>query len=317
LKKMILFIAVLFTWCAITQADVVIKRKTTADMAGLMTMETNGSDVIKGDKSITDMKSEMTGGMMAKLGGGKPKETINIIRLDKGIYYEIDPGKKVYAETPLSSLKEQFAKSNQESSDDSAKSEYIWTSDVKATDKKQKINGFDCKNVIGKAMGIKKDDPKDSVFITFDEWMATDVPGLSEVEQFQKNYAKALGMDEMWGQKNLGQMMKDYGPQMQALALKMKEAGGYPIKTVIAIEGSEKSSKESAGGSENEPNSKSDMMAKMGNILGKKKSDEPKSADMSESGHQKTLLMTTEILSIEQKPADDTQFEVPAGYKKK
>lgn len=295
MKRLILFIAIIFTWCAITQADVVIKRKTTADMAGLMTMETNASDIIKGDKSITDMKSEMTGGMMAKLGGGKPKEAINITRLDKGIYYEINPEKKVYSETPLASLKEQFAKSNKESAENSSKSEYIWTSDIKTTDQNQKINGFDCKNMIGKAVGIKKDDPKDSVFITFDEWMANDVPGLSEVEQFQKNYSKALGIDEIWGQKNLGQMMKDYGPQMEALAHKMKETGGYPIKTVIAIESSEKSSEESAG-----------------NIRNK-----PKAGDVSTSGHQKTLLMTTEILSIEQKTADDAQFEVPAGYKKK
>ena len=316
LKQLIMILIFVFAWSTFSKADVEIKRKTTADMSGLMTMESNASDVIKGDKSASDMTSQMTGGMMANLGGGKPRETINITRIDKGINYEIDPEKKVYTETPLASLKEQFAKSKKEPAD-TAKSDYIWTSDVKTTGENQKINGFDCKNILGKATGVKRDNPSDSIFITFDEWMANNVPGQSEIEQFQKDYAKALGMDEMWSQKNLGQMMKDYGPQMQALALKMQESGGYPIKSVISVEGAATAGVGKEAHSGNQTTIPPDVMKKMGGLLGKKKTEEPKSDEVSQGGREKTLMITMEVLSVEQKPVDDAQFEVPAGYNKK
>jgi hypothetical protein len=54
------------------------------------------------------------------------------------------------------------------------------------------------------------------------------------------------------------------------------------------------------------------MMGKMSGLLGKKK-EKPKE----ETGSKKTFFMTNEVLSVEQRPISDSQFEIPAGYKKK
>lgn len=290
MKKLILFIAIIFIWCAITKADVVIKRKTIADMAGLMTMETNISEIIKNDKSRSIVSSKMTGGTMVKLGGKESTATILITRIDKGISYGIDPVKKIYSELPLSSMKELFATSESQSSKND-NSEYIWTTDVKAMDQMRKVNGFDCKNIVGNAVGVKKYNVKDSAFITYEMCLADDIAGKTEIEQYQKKYSDALGIDEIWSENNLGWAMKDYGPQIEVLNRKIRSAGGYPIKTIVDIE----SNFNPAGDMDGNPND----------------------VKLSQDGRHKILSMITEVLSIEQKPADDAQFEVPAGYKKK
>ena len=99
-------------------ADVVVKHKSITEVANLMNMEIDGVDSYKGDKCAIDMNSMVTGSMMAMMGGGKPKEMINITRLDKGLIWELDPEKKKYREVTLESLKEDTQKRRSEAEKD-------------------------------------------------------------------------------------------------------------------------------------------------------------------------------------------------------
>lgn len=295
-------------------ADVIVKHKSTTDMAGLMNIQIDGADNYKSDKRYVEITSEMTGGMMAMMGGGKPRQMVNITRLDKGVVWELDPQAKKYREMTLASLKGDAQETKGEADKESEKSDYTWTVDVKTIDQPQNINGFECKGIIGIATGVKNDQPSDTMFITIEQWSAQNVPGAAEVDQYQKNYAKAVGVDEMWADKNMNQMMKEYGNQFTALTEKMSQNGGYPIKTIMSMESSASKSK---GDSEGQNMSSQDIMGKMGGLFGKKKSGGASGSDeVSKGGRAKTFMMTNEVISIEQKPVDESKFEIPADFKK-
>ena len=291
---------------AVSHADVVVKSKSIAEMGGMMSTQTDGVDNIKGDKSYSSMTTQMTGGMAAMFSKGKPKEMVNITRLDKGLFWDMDPEKKSYKETTLEEMKKQFADIKGET-DKEKEPEYTWTVDVKNLNGPQTINGFSCSGVLGKATGISKKNAADTLFITYEQWAAKDVPGASEVEAYHKNYAKAMGIDQMWAKENMGSVLKQYGAEFAELAIKVSEAGGYPIRTIISVEGG---AKPEGAESDQSPSGAMSMMSKM---LGKK-------ADKQEGdkgGRAKAFSMTHEIQSIEVKGVEDSQFDIPAGYKKK
>jgi hypothetical protein len=290
----------------VSKADVVVKIKTSADMAGMMTMQTDGVNDIKGDKSYNSLTTQMTGGMASMLGMAKPKDIVNITRLDKNVYWELDTEKKSYKETTMEQLKKQLEESRGEG-EKGDQPQYTWTVEVKSIEGSQTINGFKCDGVLGQATGINKKDAADSIFISYEQWAAKEVPGAAEVEAYGKKYAAAMGIDEMWAKENMGSMLKQYGSEFAELAIKVNEKGGYPIKTIVTVEGSAKLDGKS---SEKSPAAAMDMMSKM---LGKK----PSGQETEKGGRMKAFSFTNEVLSIEQKTIGDNQFEIPEGYKKK
>ncbi|HBZ01084.1 MAG TPA: hypothetical protein DEO84_07170, partial [candidate division Zixibacteria bacterium] len=94
---------------AVSHADVIVKSKSIVDMGGMMSSQSDGVDNIKGDKSYNSMTTRMTGGMAAMFNKGKPKEMVTITRLDKGLFWNLDPERKSYKETTLEEMKKQFA----------------------------------------------------------------------------------------------------------------------------------------------------------------------------------------------------------------
>ncbi len=302
-------------------ADVVAKHKSSFEVAKIMSMEMTGIDYTKADRNYSEVTSKMTGGMMAMLGKGKPKETVSITRIDKALLWELDTEKKHYKEQTFAELKkdmEEMQGEADEAKDESDEDEYVWTVEVKNIDGRQNINGFDCKGVIGIATGVKKKDPSDSLIITLEQWMAQNVPGAAEMETYHKNYAQAIGVDEMWAKQGMGEMLKQYGSQFQELGMKLNEAGSYPIKTIMTAEsparpGGEEGDEESSGAD----NSMSGMMGKMSKMLGKQKEAEGEDAKAENGGRTKAFTMTNEVLSVELKSVPDSQFDIPTGYKKK
>jgi hypothetical protein len=317
-KKTSLLLSLAIALCLAMPAfgDVVVKHKSNAEMGGMMSMEMTGTDNVKSDRSYNEVTTKMTGGMMTMLGKDKPKETVSITRLDKGVVWDVDPEKKSYTEKTLESMKAKLEDAKEESKDEKSESDYIWTVDVKTVDQRQNINGFDCKEVIGTATGVKKDTKADTIFITFDQWMANNVPGTTEMETYHKNYAKAIGADEMMADKNMGEMLKNYGGQFEALAVKMSEAGGYPIKMTMRVENAGKPGLEGEKAEESQEKNKS-MTEMMGKMFGKKKEANTEKKEESKNGRMTSFSFTNEVLSIEVKPVGDSQFEVPTGYKKK
>ncbi|MCX6828377.1 MAG: hypothetical protein NT002_03745 [candidate division Zixibacteria bacterium] len=298
-----LLAALLFAGCVFTaQADVVIKKKSTfGGVMGFGAFEATETEYLKADRcSVERVKAK-----------GKGKEEIQITRLDKELLWDINPDKRTYKETPLASLKELMAQSKESQEEYGGREEdysdttYEWTVNILTPDGTKDVNGFGCRNVIGKAIGVNKKDSTDKIRITYDFWLAKDVPGMAEMEEFYRNYAKVLGIDEYQAQQGMSQMTGKYATHFGEMSQKIKEAGGFPIKVSFLVE---KSGGEGSGEGGEEA---AKVMGKIGGLFGKKQA--PKSAD----GMTTIMSFGTEVLGVEAATIDAAKFEVPTDYKKK
>jgi hypothetical protein len=308
-KRVILFavIACFLAGAVAANAEVTIKHKSSTEMGGMMSMEMSRVETYKSDRCYTESTSKMTGGMMAMMGKGKPTQSVEITRLDKGVLWQLDIEKKKYSEEALASFKAKLEDAKEDSKKDQP--EYTWTMEVTQIPTPQNINGFDCKGVIGKATGVNKKKTADTLFITYEQWMTDKVKGTAEVDEYQKNYAKAVGIDEMWAQENMATALGQYGNEFAELAIKVNQAGNYPIKTIITVEAAGVPADGESGSA-----NRGDMMSQMSKMFGKKNAEKPAGED---SGRTKSFMMTNEVLSVETSAIGDTKFEIPADYKKK
>lgn len=324
MRKICLITAILFAMAVICQADVVIKKKTSLEgMMGMGNNESSETEYISVDKSCSERNSKFTGGMMAKATKGKKTENIQITRLDKGMVWNLEPDGKTYTEMSLDSLKIMMEllkgslKDMPMGEDKTDDAKYEWTVDVKGPDDAGMINGFKCQSLSGKAIGINKENPKDKIRITYEYWLGQDVAGFKEMDQYYSNYAKAMGLDDYRTQQGMEAMAGKWTSHFGDLLQKVKEVGGFPVKTNMLVEkteeaGAAESGEEGAMSDSAEGAKKAaEVMGKIGGLFGQKKP--AKSAD----GMSTVFSMSQEVTSIEEKSGNEEKYELPSGYKKK
>ncbi len=324
MKRLCLAAIILLMAVAVCQADVVIKKKTSLEgMMGMGNNESSETEYISADKSYSERSSKFTGGMMAKATKGKKAENIQITRLDKGMIWNLEPDKKTYTEMSLDSMKLMMAslqgslKDMPMSGDNTDDSKYEWTVDVKGPEDAGEVNGFKCKSLSGKAIGINKENPKDKIRVTYEYWLGQDVPGYKEMDQYYSNFAKAMGFDDYRTQQGMEAMAGKWASHFGDMMQKVKEAGGFPVKINMLVEKTEeaegKGSGEMGASSDSAEGAKkaAEVMGKIGGLFGQKKA--AKSAD----GMSTVFSMSQEVTSIEEKSGDAGKYELPSNYKKK
>lgn len=306
--NMLFSLALVLCFSLALQADVIIKHRSSVETGGgMMSMDVDGTEYIKIDKSYMGGKVTMKGGMAAMMSGMAPTEFVQITRLDKGVMWELNAKSKSYTETNLKSMKEMVGKtSGSGMGDDVDQSEYEWSVEVTASGSKTDINGFKCKNVKGIANGVHKEDPEDKVRLTYAYWYTDDTPGYDELVNHNKRFSEATGIDMLKTQQSAQKIFSQYGPQFDEMNEEMKDAKGISIKTVIMVEGTKGQGMGGEMGKTKMPEGMKDMF---GGMQGKKQ-------EKSEDGMSKVFSLTTEILSIEKKGVDDSKFEIPEGYSK-
>ncbi|OGC92411.1 MAG: hypothetical protein A2W25_17040 [candidate division Zixibacteria bacterium RBG_16_53_22] len=282
-----------------SKADVVVRFRSNADMANVISLMMDGIESVKGDRSHSAVTISVDGGMMAMMGSSVPRETINIARLDKGLFWELDPQGKTFKESTVVSHRQQLSQGG-DTYGEGGESDYDWTLQVTPSGEEQIVNGLACKSYLGKAVGIKKSNPDDSIFITCEQWLGQNIPASAEVKAFQARYADIVGVDQIWAQENLSSMLKGFGTEFGILADSLKRYEGFQVKNVILIESSGAGLGESAGNT-------------VGAMMGKNLEE----GDSRQGGRIKVFSLTTEIISIEQGAIDDAIFEIPEGYSKK
>lgn len=321
-KNLILVIAATIGLFAIAHADVTVQMKTT--LSGFMGMSTEGQDVqyIKGDKSFHDISSKFTGGIMKSMTGGKATVTQQIIRIDKQLIWNVKPEDKSYTEMTFDMFKQSMEQSvaavQEMDTQPEEPEDIVWTVTVKASDKNEKIAGYDCKLVTGKAVGVSKKNHKDTTTIIMNYWLGENVAGGQEIKAFQENFAKAMNLDEMDLRQGMASIMKSYGDQFKKLGEEMAKSNGYPVKTSIEVFSTttKTGASESMGeGDEDQQQAVANIMSKLGSKLGKKAAgkDDNKAID---NNPNRVFAMTSELISISTGAIDDGKFEIPAGYKK-
>jgi hypothetical protein len=317
----VLVMAMFFGLAIVSQADVVIQKKSSIDnMAGVGGTESSETQYIKVDKSRTEISTKFTSGIMQTMTKGKSTDNIHIVRIDKSLEWNLDTEKKTYTEISFADMKI-FLEDARKNYSDSGKpskeeSQYNWTFDVKRSDQVENINGFECKNILAKATGVNKKDPADTIVMNYQNWYGTNISADKEIRAFQENYARAMGIDNLTAEQGAERLLSAYGNQFKQLAESFKDAKGYPVKTKIELgnRGKAKNTENAESGDKaNAEQAMSSLMGKLGQKMAKK--DEGKSDKKTDASNM-IFSMTSELLSIESRPVEDTKFEIPADYKK-
>lgn len=320
-------------------------------MVGMLDMAGTSQTIISGDMMREETTIRMTGKTMKALGGGKPRETVKITRLDKELFWDVNPKEKEYTELTFADLRKQMEGLAPEGKDvDEADSIQARTDiQIERTGKKQMIAGYSAEEVI-MVVTIEGRDPetgKTNEFkVTMDMWLSKEVPGLAEYTSFHKRLAEKLGL--FGGNEAITQAFARLGADQKQLAEKMKDIDGFPLMTTMdalpmsdsmvqAMKQAEKQQAEAAEESKEkeeadetpaiDPSSatKEDAQAAAGKALkglfGKKKkdkkSDEAKVGEGRSDSPRSLFHIVTTVTEVSSAPATGASFEVPEGYQKK
>jgi hypothetical protein len=238
----VLILALLVTSSA--SADVAIKEKTVSEgLGGFGNGTTNRTLFVAGDKSRSEDEFTYTGRFKTLAGGGKPRTTLVITRIDKEVVWNVDPEKKQYTELTFADMRQMMAAGAAET-DRNAQArdaDMTFTVDVKRTGAKQEVNGFPAEQVVitcvGKPKTSEKGETQGEFRMVMDEWLTKGTPGSKEIAEYYKRFAEKMGLGmEMSSIDAMARRM--YGNGMKEIAAKLKDLDGFPVRSTFTIEGS-------------------------------------------------------------------------------
>ena len=262
---------------------------------------------IRDDRSYDETISTVSGGMAA-MTGNKEMKTVQIVRLDKNIAWVLDPSKKSFTELSFSDMKQELDMAGKAGKEKEPMGEYEWTNNISKDIGTETIMDCKCKGIRAVSIGVKKDDPKDSMFITNEQWFCDDLPGGKEFLAFSKKMADSMGVEEGFlGQMSMNPMLAKFGDVFTEIAKEFATIKGVPLKTVLTVEGTVNPMNAAMGGQEMNDETKA-MMEKMGMSVPKANSD---------SGHYNLVNMTNTVSKVENKSVEDSKYEIPEGYKQR
>lgn len=194
------------------------------------------------DKQATDTAFKWTGAIMGRL--MKDRHTIDIVRLDKDLIWNIDMKEKQYLEFPMKKLSGAAGKVTVA---DDAKAETVYVEDctkcqssIKRPGVRKIVNDHDAEQIV-LTMKCKEEQgqgkPPQTTTINLEIWMAPSVKMGPEMDAFSKAMAAKSGMDmQVQVSAAAGQNMVAAYPALKDLAAMTKDLKGYPILSVLTIE---------------------------------------------------------------------------------
>jgi len=344
MKKTTALCTVLLILAAPAFSGVVKKTKSDVTFRGFGKFSLTQSDKLtaeqKWSNSLSDFKGQgLAGGLAAKtiLRSG---DTGEIIDLPGSTVYRLDNKKKEYTASPIEKLKEEMAE--KEEAKEEPKEEQEAESKIKITKNEFKVEDT------GEDSTINNFSVHKYLVLWLLEWedIETKEKGASRLEtitwttpfdgtlakaqeeemKFYRAYMEKIGIEagkkdqdvlgtswmvllDSFGQAK-GRPRHDYSKA----AAEMQKIKGYPI----VIDGKYFVSSEKPAGAaaeaEEEP-AATDVKGRLGGLL--KKSLKKKPADTGAGANEPSLTYRTEVLEISTPDLGASEFQVPAGYKKK
>jgi len=248
----------------------------------------------------------------------------SVIDLSSQTITSIDLQRKTYSVMTFDEMK-QALENMQQRMKKNDQGQVNFKVEANATGKTKQVGGFDCKEMILKMTmeGTDEKGQKGGMVVTTDMWIAPAAPGYQEVRDFYRRMAEKLNWTPGG---NMFMANPDAAKGMAEVYKEVAKLDGVPMQQFINMGG------ESQPGAAGQPDSQSQAQSQqadkpsIGNVLGgrfglggKKKtsSDAPPPSDATASGGSGSLLqMTTELSNFSPAPVDDSQFAVPAGFKK-
>jgi hypothetical protein len=282
----------------------------------------------------------MTNKVVKFLGGGKPQDKIEIIRVDKELFWNIEPKEKNYTEMTFAEMKAAFEKSLEEAKKEKAENvkkhpedsvQYRMEVKAEKTGKSQEIAGHKTEETVVtvSVYGKDKESGQQGTFkIEFDLWLAKDVPGMAAYKDFHKAFAEKFGFFGE-SQRNLDQSLMSFGIDPKEVYTKMGDMEGMPLMTVVTTtaEGLDKGASAQKSDPEaraqekpaSEDEGKPSATKALKGLFGKKKKDEKKSGSDDSKASEKPYLFkfTSTVTDINASAIAADEFEIPAGFSKK
>jgi hypothetical protein len=296
---------------AAVQADVTVEQKMTLDVASVIRTHGSSTTSITPDKKREDTESHCEGMLSLVCGNVRGGE---IVRLDRGLTWHLEPEKKSYREDIFATPEElaqmrskmQARLEKMQSCPVSPRQQPIDKSkcemsppkiDVRKTDDKASIAGHDAQRTMATLTETctNKDtgDVCDTV-VAFDVWMTQDkLPGVADRHAFNQAYAKKLGLTDEQGALSgeFAKFLAPYQSQIKQLTDKSSDFKGLPLKTSLRVmmggqqcsatakmKSNDSSSADTAGGSANPIANVAQAGKAIGSALGglfhKKKTDD-------------------------------------------
>lgn len=291
----------------------------------------------QGDRKWESSSLRFTGAFLSKIAGGGENTTIT--RIDRGVYWTLDPKNQTYTEHPILLPKVKEGKpdktSQAQQSDETpkvriTKSEFT----VKKTGASETINGFPCEeySVIW-LLEIEdiQTKAKSQSIMTTNLWTTPEAATIrkaqTEEQKFELALLKKLGSDisqEEAKQMGLavfasmsGASENEIKKGLSRVKNEMSKIKGYPIRTIITwvLEGEEgKISKETAQKDES-----IDISGGVGGLLSglAGRMVQKKAEEKMDSKGAPFFNSTIEVKSININQVSADTFEIPVGYTRK
>jgi hypothetical protein len=272
------FIIVLISFLFVTSswADVVITGKmTVSGMMGMGTSESSMISKLKGDKFKSEGETKYKEGPMAQM---PAKKELTIIRLDKGLLWQVDLEGKRYGEMGFDQIKQMLSSMQKTSLPDSLLP--AW--EVKKTGNKKKISGFNCEETqitfttpgLNPMTGEKTD-----MEVLVSVWSTKGAKGFEEFKSFAKKMTEKIGISGSLA--GLGM----YGIDAKKLQNELDKIEGLEIKQTIIVN------------------------------LKEAEKEEPKDT-IQKAEHKPFIVIDDLTEKFEKATIPDSEFELPAGLKK-
>jgi hypothetical protein len=285
-KALVLFLVLILP--GVVFGDLLITEKVSS--SGAMGMwESHGIETtyIKGEMVRTDSEMKVTGMMEAMMPQSEMVET-HIVRLDKGVIWTLDREESTYSEIAVEDM---GATSGEvESSMNVRNIKLTETGDTK------KIAGYKCDGILIEALidieaqGRTMSVDADALF-----WAAKEDKKLSELMKLWEGMMGLMDVQDSGG----------FGSGMKALWDKFNEIEGVPLGMELTVDSVESEDEEQA----EEMKNAMKMMKEYMKSTGKEVDEEGE-----EDSH--FMVITREVVSLEETSHSDAVFEVPGGFTK-
>jgi hypothetical protein len=240
---------------AAAHADVTIEQKTTLDVASLIRAHGSSTTSIAADKKREDTESHCEGMMSLVCGNVRGGE---IVRLDRGLTWHLEPGKKSYREdifaTPeqlaqmrakmqarLEKMRSCPISQNQPPINKSKCEMSAPKIEVHKTGDRTSIAGHDAQRTLATLTETCTDKESGDVcdtVVAVDLWLTQDdVPGADDRRTFGQAYAKKMGIVDEQGalRGEFAKFLAPYQSQIKQLTDKSSDLKGQPLRTSLRV----------------------------------------------------------------------------------
>jgi hypothetical protein len=304
---------------------------------GMGAFEGTTSRKYQGEKMWDSTSSRFTGAILSRVAGGS--ESATITRVDKGVYWTLDPKNKTYVERPIEAMK--MGEPGKEKPEKEKSKVRVTKSEfsVKKTGASETVNGFPCEEYLVTWLLEMEDmetKAKSRSTMTNNLWTTPETATIRKVQAeeraFHKAYAQKLGIQmspeeaKQMGIEAFAAMSGASKEEIEKGFMKVREEmakiKGYPIRTVVnwsvegdKVEGAEKEEKASSESSSQTPTSVGGFLSGLSKGITQKVMKDKGSTSGQKEGA--TFSTTHEVKAIHADSVPAEVFEVPPGYSKK